>query len=302
MDRYFLEPYRFIPPHRGTLWNYLGRPIVSRHIRKNLRVQRWAFSGLEQLREAVTSGAGILLTPNHTRSADPFVLGYMSKDLGHYFYFVASIHLFRASRVRGWLMNRMGAYSIWREGVDRESLRATVNILASAERPVVLFPEGTWFRQNDRVGPLQEGLSLITRQAVRQGKRPILVFPVGIKYWNLTDIQGELRARLSQQEKRLGWKPRSDVPHLERLEKIFEAQIGLNELEYLGQLQSGPTEDRFRMLVESIIQGQEKSHLGQVHEGWHLERIRRLRQHLVRKRQENAGDQDWIARSNRELD
>ena len=59
-----------------------------------------------------------------------------------YLYYVASYHLFRQSKVIGWMLNRLGGYSIWREGADRESIKATAAILASAERPVVLFPEG----------------------------------------------------------------------------------------------------------------------------------------------------------------
>src|SRR5205823_6143920 len=140
--------------------------------------------------------AGILLTPNHSRWADPAVMGILADQVKQYLYYIASYHLFRQGRFMGWMLNRLGGYSIWSEGADRESIRTSARILAEAERPVVLFPEGTWFRQNDRVGPLQDGLSLITRQAVRQSTRPIVIHPVGIKYWLLQDPTKEVLVRL----------------------------------------------------------------------------------------------------------
>ncbi len=137
-----------------------------------------------------------------------------------YLYYIASFHLFRQNKVIGWILNRIGGYSIWREGADRESIKTTARILAEAERPVVLFPEGTWFRQNDRVNPLQEGLSLITRQAARQSERPIVVHPVGIKYWVLEDPRPELKRRLTALERRFGWLPQDGLPMVPRIEKI----------------------------------------------------------------------------------
>ena len=119
-----------------------------------------------------------------------------------------SYHLFKQKPLVGWWINRIGGYSILREGADRDAIRATVGILAAAERPVVMFPEGTWFRQNDRVGPLQEGLGLIVRQAAKQTERPILVHPVGVKYWLLGDPLPELRRRVEKLERGLGWLPR----------------------------------------------------------------------------------------------
>jgi 1-acyl-sn-glycerol-3-phosphate acyltransferase len=172
VERYFPEPYRFIPPFRGTFWCGLARRYMPRHLRKAMNVRKWHFEGTEHLREAVARKAGVLIASNHCRWSDPMVLGLMAGQSRHYLYYIASYHLFRQSRVMGWVLNRIGGYSIWREGADRESIRETTRILADAERPVVLFPEGTWFRQNDRVGPLQEGLALITRQAARATTRP----------------------------------------------------------------------------------------------------------------------------------
>ncbi|MFO0878030.1 MAG: lysophospholipid acyltransferase family protein [Gemmataceae bacterium] len=302
MERYFLEPYRFIPPHRSTFWCRAARGVVMRHLRKNLGIQRWQFRGEEHLRQSLEQKAGILLTPNHCRWADPTMVGLVARHLGAYLYFVASYHLFRQSKFMGWFLNRLGGYSIWREGLDRESIRTTAEILASAERPVVLFPEGTWFRQNDRVGLLQDGLSLITRQAARQSTRPIVIHPVGIKYWVLSDPSDEIDRRLERLEQRLGWSAQRSLSTLARLEKLGGALLGLKEIEFLGSTTPGNLDARLKHLAESQVERIERQHLGKKHSGWLLERIRRLRQHLTRQLLEKTTEAERIIQVRKDLD
>jgi 1-acyl-sn-glycerol-3-phosphate acyltransferase len=290
VERYFVEPYRFIPPFKGTLWCKLGKGLVLRHMKRKLGVTRWHITGTEHLRESIAQKAGILLTPNHSRWADPTVVGLLSLEAKQYFYYVASYHLFRQSRFTGWFFNRLGGYSIWREGSDRESLKTTAALLANAERPVVLFPEGTWFRQNDRVNQLQDGLSLITRQAARQSTRPIVIHPVGIKYWMLHDPMPIMHKRLITLERRIGWSPQVDVPIVTRIERLAGAMLALKELELFGEARNGDLDTRIAKMSQWHIERLERQHLGKSYEGWPLERIRRLRQSLTRQLHEKAKD------------
>src|ERR1043166_4768166 len=69
LERYFLEPYRFIPPFRGTFWCQVARRVIPRHLRRKMGVQRWSFEGLEHFRQALDQKAGILLAANHSRWA-----------------------------------------------------------------------------------------------------------------------------------------------------------------------------------------------------------------------------------------
>jgi 1-acyl-sn-glycerol-3-phosphate acyltransferase len=283
-DRYDTEPYRFIPPFRGKFWCRVAGRVIPRHLRsKKMKVMHWQFEGLERLRESVDRQAGILLTPNHSRWADPMVMGMVGTSIKQYLYYVASYHLFKQSRFMGWVMNRIGGYSIWREGSDRESLKTSARILAEAERPVVLFPEGTWFRQNDRVGVLQDGLSLILRQAAKQSDRPLVIHPVGLKYWMLEDPRPELERRLEKLERRLGWHAQRQLPLVERIEKVGGALLALKEIEHFGQPRPGNLDERIAELVRSHVATREMLYFGKEFDGWLLERIRRLRQMLVRK-------------------
>ena len=291
MERYFLEPYRFIAPFRSTFWVRLSRGMILRNLRKKQNIIRFACTGKEHLRASLDAKAGILLTPNHSRWPDPMVVGtVLSQQFDEYPYYVASYHLFRKSKFTRWMLNRLGGYSIYREGADREAIRATSQLLADGQRPVVLFPEGTWFRQNDLVGPLQDGLSLITRQAARLSERPIVIHPVAVKYWLLEDIGSTILARLAAIERRIGWHAQSSLDVLERIAKLGGALLALKEIEFLGHTQSGDLDVRIRDLTLSQVERLERAHLGRPFDGWALERIRRLRQHLTRLLLEKASD------------
>jgi 1-acyl-sn-glycerol-3-phosphate acyltransferase len=281
VQRYFPEPYRFIAPYRSTFWCRIARYLVPRQLRRNMQVTRWQFQGIERLRASLTAGAGIILSSNHSRWPDPLVLGTLGVEMRQYFYYVASYHLFKLSRSMGWVINRIGAFSVNREGSDREAIRTCAGILASAERPLVIFPEGTWFRQNDRLGPLQEGLTLILRQAAQGSQRPLAVHPVGIKYWSLIDPRPELVRRLERLERHLGWSPQRHLDLVPRIEKLSGGLVALKEYEHFGEARPGSLDLRLANLIDAKVVAHEKRHLGRTQDGLRLERIRRIRQRLV---------------------
>jgi 1-acyl-sn-glycerol-3-phosphate acyltransferase len=290
VQRYFVEPYRFIPPYRSTLWCRLGRPVVLKHLRQRVGVPRWHFVGHEHLQDSLRQRAGILLACNHCRWADPLVLGVLGLVLRQYFHYLVSYHLFKIGRLWGWWINRLGGYSILREGADREAIRTTAALLAEAKRPVVVFPEGTWFRQNDRLGPLLEGVSLMARQAVKQTDRPLVVHPVAIKYWALEDPTPALRRRLDVLEGRLGWQPQGQLDLVPRIEKLSKALLAVKEHELFGQAQPGSLDERLRGLIAGHLGALEKEYLGKEFDGGPLERVRRVRLRLVRRLVEVVGD------------
>ena len=301
-ERYFLEPYQFIAPFHSTFWVRLSRGMILRTLRKKQGIIRFACTGQEHLRDSLDKKAGILLTPNHSRWPDPMVVGtVLSQQFDEYPYYVASYHLFRKSKITKWMLNRLGGYSIFREGADREAIRATSQLLADGKRPVVLFPEGTWFRQNDLVGPLQDGLSLITRQATRQTERPVVIHPVAVKYWLLEDVSSAMLTRLAALERRIGWHAQTSLDVVERLAKLGGALLALKEIEFLGHTQTGDLDARIRDLTLSQVERLERSLLGRPFDGWTLERIRRVRQHLTRLLLEKAGEAGTIRAIKKDL-
>src|SRR5262249_30181224 len=155
----------------------------------------------------------------------------------------------------------------------RESIRESGRILAAAERPLVIFPEGTWFRQNDRLGPLQEGFRLILHQAAKAGTRPLRVHPVAVKYWALDDPRPELARRLARLEGRLGWQPQDQLDLVPRIEKVGAALLAVKEIEYHGEPQAGPVDARIAALAVAWVGSLEKFYLGKTHSGHALWRV-----------------------------
>jgi hypothetical protein len=260
---------------------------MPRHVRR-LGVYQLQYEGSEYLAESLRGGAGVLVASNHCRSADPIVIGLQGARLHRYFYFLTSYHLFKQHRLTGWYINRIGGYSIHREGADREAIRASAGILADGARPLLLFPEGTWFRQNDRLGPLQEGMSLIARQALKQVEqqgsgRPVLIHPVAIKYWLLADPRPALAGRLARLERRIGWRPQEHLDLVERVEKLGGALLTVKEIEVLGGPGAGTLDERIARLTDALAGYYEKQQQVAGPPGPVLDRVRRLRQKLVRR-------------------
>jgi 1-acyl-sn-glycerol-3-phosphate acyltransferase len=260
------------------------------------------FRGLDRLKESLRQSAGILLTPNHCRWSDPLVVAILGLRLRQYFYYVTSYHQFKQGRFTAWVTNRLGGYSILREGADRQALRASAEILSEGDRPLVLFPEGTWFRMNDKLGTLQDGVGLITRQAARAGTRPILVHPVAIKYWALQDPRPALSRRLQRLETALSWPPQDHLDLIPRIEKLGSALLALKEVQYFGAPRDGELEERIRLLVEERITQLEKASWDKNYEDGALKRIRRLRQLLVRRLPEVVGEPDECRATHQALD
>jgi hypothetical protein len=222
--------------------------------------------------------------------------------LQQYFYYLVAYHQFKQSRFFGWVINRIGGYSILREGNDLESMRVTARILADGERPLVLFPEGTWFRQNDRLGPIQEGLCLMVRQAVQRSTRPIVIHPIALKYWLLEDPRPALQNRLAQLEARLGWRAQAQLDFVPRIEKLASALLALKELEQWGEMGVGTLDERIARLADSYVEPLERTILDKAYpEDWILKRARRLRRVLVRQLIESK-DPAQLARARNALD
>lgn len=294
MKRYFEEPYRFIRPYRGKFWCRSLQPVLPRVLRKAYQVHRWHFIGSEHLLQSARQNAGILLTPNHSGFADPPVMGMLGVHVGMYFFYMASWHLFKQSGWARFKMTRTGAFSVFREGVDRDALRESVQILANAERPLVVFPEGTWFRQNDRIGPLQEGVALITKRAVKESQRPIIVHPVSIKYWYLEDPRPAMREHLAKLESRIRWHPQRHLDLHQRITKLSEAFVTIKEIEYLGSANTGDLDWRISSLCNHVLERLETKYFRRVNPGSPMDRVRALLQVLVKRLQNTSNAEERL--------
>ena len=142
--------YQFVPPHKGNLWPRVLSRFAMRIVRKKHAIERIEVRGSEKLTPLIKNRDGILLAPNHSRMSDALVLQALSRDLRQPFFVMASSHLFRGSPLMKFALRRIGAFSVYREGVDRTAIDAATQILQDGQRPLVIFPEGALSHANER--------------------------------------------------------------------------------------------------------------------------------------------------------
>jgi 1-acyl-sn-glycerol-3-phosphate acyltransferase len=282
------KPYRFVAPARGDLLPRALGFLLPHCLRRSHSVDALELRGLDLLKESLAAGHGIALTPNHCRAADPLVLASLARAAGMPFYYMASWHQFmQGGSLRAWVINRLGAFSVYREGMDRDAIAASVKILAESARPLVLFPEGLISRTNDALRPFLEGISLITHAAAKERAAAhrsgmVVVHPVAIKYFLTSDPAPALGRALDEIETRLSWRPSAALP-AERIAKVGAALLALKEIEYLGAAQSGDVAARLENLIDFLLQRLESKWVAGKRQATLIGRVKALRAAILKE-------------------
>src|SRR5438128_711601 len=144
------KPYVPVPPYHGTLWPRALNLYFPRYLRRRFGITGVETVGADKIRASVAARHGLLVTPNHCRDEDPFIISTLAREVGRPFFVVASAHLFMGNKLQAFLLRRAGAFSIYREGMDKQAVQTSIEILENAERPLVIFPEGHISHTNDR--------------------------------------------------------------------------------------------------------------------------------------------------------
>ncbi len=282
------KPYKFIPPHRGRFlpWSIIQLGLVPWYLKRYEGVTSHRLIGVDHLRESMRQGHGVLLTPNHCRYADPLVMAFIAKEAKLQLFAMASWHLFQQSKLQAWALQMMGAFSVYREGLDRQSLDLAVEVLATPERPLVVFPEGTVFRTNDQLQPLLDGVAFMARTAAKRRAKEnenhkVVIHPVAIKYVFHGNLEQAVGPTLDAMEHRLSWSALKKQPILARIHRITLAMLALKEIEYLGSAQSGSIVERQQRLIDHLLHPLEMQWLGKTVEDSIIPRIKALRMKIV---------------------
>jgi 1-acyl-sn-glycerol-3-phosphate acyltransferase len=274
------KPYVPVPPYHGTLWVRLLNLYYPRFLRRRYGVRKVDVIGAEKLRASIAAGHGVLITPNHCRDEDPLIVGRLARTVGQPFFIVASAHLFMSSRMRAFLLRRAGAFSIYREGMDKQAVQTSIQILEDASRPLVIFPEGHISRTNDRLAPMLEGTALIARQAAKKRakeNKKVVVHPVAVRYAFPFDVEAAAARILDDIEARLTWRPSRELPLPERVRKVGAGLLALKELQYLGHTQEGTIAERITKLTSAILTPPEAEWVNGNDDGHVVARVKRLR-------------------------
>lgn len=300
------KPYRFVPPRFSPFWTRIIQWYLPTYLRKSFGITSWEFVGAERLVASMEAGCGVLLAANHSRPCDPAVLGLLSREIARPFHVMASWHLFMQNRAQTFLLPRLGGFSVYREGLDRESLKCATRILAEARFPLIVFPEGFVTRNNDRLMNLMDGVPFLARAAARQraassspGK--VVLHPVFVRYFFEGDLAGTITPVLEEIEARLSWRAQSHLPLRERIEKAGQALLALKEMEYFGATQSGAARERLARLLDHLLQPLEQEWTGGRREPDPMTRIKRLRTAILPEMAHGEVTEEESARRWRQL-
>ncbi len=257
MNRYPLQT-------RPRRWEARLSPLVIRLMR-GLRRRRAAtrerligveVHGAEIVREAVQRGQGVLITPNHPGHADAYIMFEAADAAGIPFYFMSAWQVFELQGAIGrWLLTRHGCFSVDREGADKEAFRTAVEIVRERREPLVVFPEGEVYHQNDRVTPFREGAAAIALSAAKKAQREIVAIPCAIRYRYVQDPMPQLLDLMARLEEKVLWRPRLDLPLPQRIYRFAEALLALKEIEHIDRTQEGTLPMRTTMLADHILRG-----------------------------------------------
>ena len=276
------KPYVFIPPRLNRFWLWLVRRFLPRRLRKDYGINAVECLGAEKLRASLEAGHGIMLVGNHCRPCDPMVLDSLSAAVRRPFHIIASWHVFLISRIQRFLLPRMGGFSVYREGMDRESLKCAIKTMADAKHPLVIFAEGIITRSNDRLVNFMEGPAFMARSAAKQRKDgKVVIHPVFIRYFFEGNLEQTLLPVVNEIENRLSWQPRHGLPLRTRLSEIGGALLTLKEIEYLGAPQSGNFRDRLQGLIDHLLIPLENQWTAGRHDGDSIARVKRLRSAIL---------------------
>ncbi len=281
------EPYQFVPPYKNKWWPWLLQKLLQRQLRIDHGIESITIKGLDRLTDCLRAGQAVLLAANHCRPSDPMIVSELCRRAGVSPFIMASWHLFMQGRFRRFLLRRIGAFSVYREGLDRQALQAGVEILEKADRPLVIFPEGVITRTNDRMIALMEGVSFVARTAAkkRASANPaghVVVLPIAIRYRFHGDIDAAVHETLDSIERRLSWRPKRDTDRVNRIIRVGEALLWLKEIEYFGSPQSGEISPRVAALIDQILKPLEDEWIAGRTEVSTVARVKNLRIAVLR--------------------
>ncbi|OYV05610.1 MAG: 1-acyl-sn-glycerol-3-phosphate acyltransferase, partial [Verrucomicrobiales bacterium VVV1] len=152
------------------------------------------------------------------------------------------------------LLPRGGCFSVYREGMDRESLKCATKIIADGRHPLVIFAEGIVTRSNDRMLNFMEGPSFMARTAAKQRKEgKVVIHPVFIRYFFEGDLRGTVTPVVEEIENRLSWQPQTQLSLKDRILKAGHALLALKEIEHLGRAGDGTLTERLQRLIDHIL-------------------------------------------------
>ena len=278
----------FFPPKPSAFWSAVIEPIRTYYLRRVYKIAAIDLIGREKL-DALGPGDGVLLAPNHSHDSDPHIMLHVGKVLHRQLYAMAAWQIFKMhGGVDGFFLQRMGAYSVDREGCDRRAMKQTIELLTGG-KSVIVFPEGEVYRLNERLTPLREGVAFMAASAQRdldksEATNRVWIVPTCIRYKYVDDVRPQLEEAITVLEKRMMLSRGQGRPLAERLIRFGEVLLTIKEKEKLGRSreQDGDLPTRIRFLIQHLLGRLEERYLHKTMDDESVPvRVKTLRRQLI---------------------
>ena len=261
----------------------LWRPLINRTLRESQKIASVDVQGIEHVQQALAGGAGLLITPNHSFHYDSYALIEASHRVGRPFHFLSAWQVFAMSKWHEqFVLQWHGCFSINREGNDLTAFKTAVDILRENPHPLVIFPEGDIYHNNDRVTPFRDGAAAIAMSAAKKASRPIVTLPAALKCFYIEDPTEKLEHLMTRLEEAIHWRPRPDLPLAERIYRFAGGALALKELEYVGRAHEGTIRERVAALADQVLSRLEERHKLK-RKGTAPERVKELRRAIIKQ-------------------
>ena len=177
----------FLPAHPAPLAAFVAGVLLPTAL-KQRQVARVEIADEDVARLQALQNQRVVLTPNHPTNNDPALVFTLSRRAQIPFHYLCCREAFDGwNGWWGFFIQRLGAYSVVRGTIDRESFRYTRQVLAQPKSKLVIFPEGEVYSQNDSLLPFQVGavqLALWGREEARktEPEAQVLILPIALRY------------------------------------------------------------------------------------------------------------------------
>jgi 1-acyl-sn-glycerol-3-phosphate acyltransferase len=297
----------FWAPKPNGIWRKVLSPLRKFYLKKYYAVKEVAVEGAEHL-AVIGEKDGVLFTPNHSHDSDPHVMMAVAKKLDRQFYFMAAWQIFKGHRgIDGFVLQRMGAFSVDREGCDRRAMRQAVELMTKG-RWLVVFPEGEIYHTNERLTPLREGVAFMAGTAQKdlemEGKgRKVWIVPTAIRYRYLKDVTPKLEEAMDELESHMTMKSTRGKPLADRIVRFGDTMLSIKEKEQTGKAGHGELAGRIKSLVNAILDRHEIKWLNKTLGDSSVSmRVKSLRQNLLEIWLDEKGDDEQRRSAKEALD
>ena len=162
-----------------------------------------------EILKTIPKDSGLILVANHSDEMDPRVCIELSRRSHLRFTYMINSEAFEQWHgLYGWLLQRLGDFSVERGGGDQMARRYALDIVKKRHGILVMFPEGEISYLNDLVQPFKTGAVHIGLQAITETRETnsswtAYLLPVAIKYYYRKPIGLILDKKIRAIEKRL---------------------------------------------------------------------------------------------------